>query len=156
MISCYFEGKHKAKGKGLRHAVVDIFILNDTEDQILLTKRAETMSTQPGKWVVPGGFVEHDERVIDTARREALEETGYLLRKELEFLGFEDDPERNDNDRQNIMFAFKAIVDKRIQDPDAEVAEVRWWSLDSLPAKEEIGFDHAQTIKKFILSKEGN
>lgn len=44
------------------------------ENELLMQKRAGT-----GAWHVPGGYMEPGERLEETARREALEETGLKL-----------------------------------------------------------------------------
>ncbi len=43
----------------------------DEENRLLLQQRADN-----GQWGIPGGFMEFDETVQDTARREVFEETG--------------------------------------------------------------------------------
>lgn len=53
----------------------------DGENRLLLQQRSDT-----GEWGLPGGFMEMDERVQDTAIREVYEETG-LRMKELELFG---------------------------------------------------------------------
>lgn len=58
----------------------------DADDRLLLQQRSDT-----GVWGLPGGFMEMDENVQDTARREVFEETGLLL-KELELFGIYSGP----------------------------------------------------------------
>ena len=48
------------------------------EGRVLLTRRA--ISPAKGKWTYPGGFVDFDERTVDAAVRETLEETGLRVR----------------------------------------------------------------------------
>lgn len=50
-----------------------VLILN-SHDEVLLQKR-----TDSGDWGIPGGSMELGETIEDTARREALEETGLIL-----------------------------------------------------------------------------
>ncbi|QHJ70007.1 NUDIX hydrolase [Planococcus halotolerans] len=58
----------------------------DADTRLLLQQRSDT-----GEWGLPGGFMELDETVQDTARREVLEETGLQL-KELELFGIYSGP----------------------------------------------------------------
>lgn len=53
----------------------------DGENRLLLQQRSDT-----GEWGLPGGFMEMDESVQDTAKREVYEETG-LRMHELELFG---------------------------------------------------------------------
>lgn len=59
---------------------VGVFIFN-TEGKLLMLQSHKW----PGKYVVPGGHVELGERLEDTVRREAKEETGLEVR-DLRFL----------------------------------------------------------------------
>ena len=54
---------------------VDAIILND-KGEILLEKRASGMSSFPGYWCLPGGWMEWGERVEDAVKREVMEEIG--------------------------------------------------------------------------------
>lgn len=53
----------------------------DGEDRLLLQQRSDT-----GEWGLPGGFMELNERVQETAKREVYEETG-LKMQALELFG---------------------------------------------------------------------
>lgn len=54
--------------------MVGVGVLIQDEDRYLLIKRAA--NPDKGLWSVPGGIVELGEKVVETAKREALEETG--------------------------------------------------------------------------------
>ncbi|QHA91853.1 NUDIX domain-containing protein [Bacillus sp. N1-1] len=53
----------------------------DTENRLLLQLRTDSES-----WGLPGGFMDLNESVQETARREVLEETGLVL-KEMSLFG---------------------------------------------------------------------
>jgi ADP-ribose pyrophosphatase YjhB (NUDIX family) len=53
-----------------------VVILIADGDRVLLGRRAES-SYAPGKWCLPGGFIEFDEDFLTAAIREVKEETGY-------------------------------------------------------------------------------
>lgn len=140
MINCAFENGNKAN---LRHVVVDSLILRG--DELLLHKRSNKLN-EPGKWSLAGGFLEQNETVAEGARREIFEETGYRV-KNLTLLQIVDNPNRRNDDRQNISFAFFCTADKKDGRPDWEAAEQKWFKLDNLPPKEDIAFDFFDIIE---------
>lgn len=82
---------------------------------LLLIKRGG--HPHKGKWALPGGFVDQDELVVDAAARELKEETGVEVNaRDLRFVGYYDDPERDVRGR-TISFAFFANL---AETPDAE------------------------------------
>ena len=145
MIDCEFEEGFKAN---LRHCVVDTIVTSST-GQILLIKRAAHMNKGAGLWALPGGFVDRDETTLDAARREVLEETGYELLS-IERIAIIDDPQRGD-DRQNIAFVHKAIVGEKKQEPDDESEDMRWFDINSLPAQDQLAFDHMDILKRYWI-----
>ena len=71
MITCRFENGRSAT---LRHVVVHAVV--ERGGALLLVKRAPTLS-EGGKWGLPGGFLDRDERLVDGVLRELREETGW-------------------------------------------------------------------------------
>lgn len=62
----------------IRHAAR--VILLDPDDRILLLKgRLPSASAGPGAWFTVGGGIEPGESVVEAARREILEETGFVV-----------------------------------------------------------------------------
>jgi 8-oxo-dGTP diphosphatase len=59
-----------------RNPAPGVVILIADGDRVLIGKRAES-SYAPGKWCLPGGFIEFDEDFLTAAIREVKEETGY-------------------------------------------------------------------------------
>jgi 8-oxo-dGTP pyrophosphatase MutT (NUDIX family) len=78
--------------RGLKRAAVCVLVTDDGrgEAALLLTRRAEHLSTHSGQFALPGGRVDRGESALDAARREALEEIGLALPPEA-FLGRLDD-----------------------------------------------------------------
>jgi 8-oxo-dGTP diphosphatase len=59
---------------------VDTFIgvvLLDKQNRIYLIKEEDKYRISLGRWNLPGGSVDNDENLIESAKREAKEETGY-------------------------------------------------------------------------------
>jgi 8-oxo-dGTP pyrophosphatase MutT (NUDIX family) len=64
--------------------VVTVIIINE-KSKILILKRSNKVRTYKGCWGGVAGYVEPDEKPIDTAFKEILEETG-LEKTEVEFI----------------------------------------------------------------------
>lgn len=77
---------------------VDVVLLGIVEGQlqVLLVERAREPFR--GKWAIPGGFVEPEERLEAAAARELAEETG-LTAPSLRLVGVYDDPGRDPRGR---------------------------------------------------------
>ena len=146
MIKCKFES---GKFKELRHVVVDSIVINEDASEILLIKRAEHM-LQGGKWAMPGGFLDRDESTSVAILREMQEETGYSG-EVVKLLWFLDSPKRfNEDNRQNVSFVYLIKAKKRINDPDNEVAEVKWYKINEIPDAKDFAFDHYENVQRFI------
>jgi 8-oxo-dGTP diphosphatase len=144
MITCEFENSKKAN---LRHACASVVLLNPEKDSILLARRAQGL-LGAGKWCIPGGYMEMNQRVLGTAKAEVLEETG----RDITFLGIvgvTDLPERGDNGRQNVVFVFAAVAGEKCADTDGESTEQAWFKFNNLPPKEEWAFDHYTLVQHY-------
>lgn len=128
-----------------RYAVttdVVIFAVRQHRLQLLLIQRAN--EPDRGKWALPGGFVEPDEDLEASARRELQEETGVqdLYLEQLSAFGA---PGRDPRGR-TITIAYYALVppdELRAQAAD-DAAAVDWFPVDDLP---ELAFDHSEIIR---------
>lgn len=147
MIKCTFENGNEAN---LRHVVVDAICLK--ENKILLVKRSQKV-LQSGKYALPGGFLNFDETTEEATLRELMEETGYEgeIVKLIKVL---DDPNRKNEDRQNVSFIYLIDVKEKVGKPDEETKSVHWFSLDSLPPESEFAFDHLEIIQDFIKTRD--
>lgn len=147
MLKCVFED---GKQNSLRHVVTDNLVVNG--NSILLVKRAERL-LEGGKWALPGGYMERDETIKESVAREILEETGYEI-TDITLFRIIDRPDRpRDADRQNVAFVHLCTAGDKIQEPDDESSEQRWFSLGALPSEEEVAFDHysdIQLYKKYL------
>ncbi len=108
--------------------------------KILLIKRKH--GPFKGRWALPGGHVDYDERVEDAAVREAKEETGLDVVPE-RILGVYSDPGRDPRGHY-ITIAYLCSAKKGQPEPGDDAAETWWWPLDDLP---EMAFDHAKIIE---------
>lgn len=145
MINCTFENGNKAS---LRHVVVDAICLKN--NKILLVKRGPKYSN-PGKYALPGGFLERDETTEEATLRELKEETGYTG-KIIKLVKVLDDPNRKNEDRQNVSFIYLINVGDKIGQSDDEIDSVHWFPLDQLPKADDFAFDHFEILKSYLKS----
>jgi 8-oxo-dGTP pyrophosphatase MutT (NUDIX family) len=76
----------------LKRAAVCVIVTDDGggEAALVLTRRAEHLSTHSGQFALPGGRLDRGESALEAARREAREEIGLELAPE-DFIGRLDD-----------------------------------------------------------------
>ncbi len=123
---------------------VDVALITiEPEPRVLLIRRKHDPFA--GRWALPGGFVDQDERLIDAARRELHEETG-LEYTDLEQLHAFGDAGR-DPRGWTVSIAFLArVVPELLKPVAADDAEaVGWHSLNALPP---LAFDHAEIMTR--------
>ncbi len=124
-----------------RYAVAaDVVVVAESpEPSVLLIRRRNP----PLGWAIPGGFVEPDEDLIDTARRELFEETG-IEALELEQLSTFGHPNRDPRGR-TISVVYGARL-PHAAPPAAgdDAADARWYPTSDLP--NDLAFDHAAIL----------
>ncbi|HHJ09278.1 MAG TPA: NUDIX hydrolase [Bacteroidetes bacterium] len=111
---------------------------------ILLIQRAH--DPYKGKWALPGGFMDENEQLEDTARRELQEETG-IVAGNMTFAGMFDKPDRDPRGRTITAVYLTRL--KKCVEPVAgdDAGKARWFPLDNLP---ELAFDHKEIIRTTI------
>ena len=121
----------------------------DTEKmQILLIKRKN--DPYKGKWALPGGFVDPDEKAENAARRELEEETGLLASPySIDFQEYRDDPDRDPRNR-TISFVFNVQIaqEEKIKAGD-DAVEAKWFDLWEIE-EDILAFDHADILENFL------
>ncbi len=120
-----------------------VFHREGTRLRILMIRRKH--DPYAGKWALPGGFVEIEERFEDAARRELKEETGVRLDAPLEFLGVYGEPGRDPRGRTiSIVYVveIKGEAPTPVGSDDAEKAE--WVDVENA---RDLAFDHDAILK---------
>lgn len=144
MITCKFEDGGKAN---LRHVVVHAIVEKD--GKILVEKRAIHLNDGGGKWCLPGGFLDRDEKAQEAVLRELQEETGWQG-EIVSLFRINTNPERREETkRQNVAFEFIVKPIKQIKKPDKESEEIKWVSLEELDSLD-FAFDHKETIELYL------
>ncbi|GEN52728.1 NUDIX hydrolase [Halobacillus faecis] len=123
--------------------VAGALVFNE-KNELLLQLRADSKS-----WGLPGGFMELDESVQDTARREVYEETGLEL-KEMDFFGIYSGPHKHkvfpNGDQAAIVeicFSCRSYEGELVKENDESLSH-HFFDLDDLPKY--IFRDHQQVI----------
>ena len=119
-----------------------VFAFSDDRAKLLLIRRKH----EPYKdhWALPGGFVDMDEDLPDTAARELVEETG-LTNVPLEQLRAFGKAGRDPRGRA-ITVVYFGIAEKNWEQIRAadDAADVRWFDIDHLP---KMAFDHNEIAR---------
>lgn len=121
-----------------------IIFRNLSHPEIVLIRRAN--EPFKGLWATPGGFIELEETLEESAQRELFEETG-LKNIDLQQLYTFGDPKRDPRHR-TITIAFVGIDNsKQLAIGGDDASEAKWFSIDQLPP---LAFDHDKIIQKAI------
>jgi 8-oxo-dGTP diphosphatase len=123
---------------------VDIVVLRKATDshEILLIQRLN----EPFKdhWALPGGFIEMEEDLIDSAYRELEEETG-ITQIQLQQLKTYGKPGRDPRGRTiSVVFGGLLEEDQEVQAGD-DAKETKWFSIAELPP---LAFDHSLILEE--------
>lgn len=115
---------------------VALFAADGAPDVLLIQRGKEPFA---GKWALPGGFVDMDERAADAASRELAEETG-VEGVYLTFLDYFDAIDRDPRGR-TLSLTFWGVAQQADTPVRAEddAADVRWFPVTALPP---LAFDH--------------
>ena len=147
MIACVFDTGTRAT---LRHAVVHAVVERD--GALLLVRRAAHLP-EGGTWGLPGGFLDRDETLSQGVLRELHEETGWTGRV-VRLLRINSNPNRPREELQNVAFDFVVEPLAQTGQPDAESSAVAWIPIDRLPPLDTLSFDHGDTVRAYLDSRD--
>ena len=121
---------------------VDVVVLAGAEasPRVLLIQRGNPPFR--GSWALPGGFVEHDEQVLEAAPRELAEETGLRV-DDLRLLGVYDTPGRDPRGWTVSVVYLARMPSEAIVAGADDASDARWFAAEELP---ELAFDHALVL----------
>jgi ADP-ribose pyrophosphatase YjhB (NUDIX family) len=117
----------------------------DELGRVLLARRAG--EPFKGYWDLPGGFLEEGEHPLDALRRELREETSLEV-EPLEFLGiWMDRYSYEAHTAATVNLYWTARVMRGVATPGDDVSELTWFSVDELPADDELAFHIADVLR---------
>jgi 8-oxo-dGTP diphosphatase len=124
---------------------VDILMMHPAESgwEVLLIERLH--DPFQGMWALPGGFIEMDEDLHQSARRELLEETGLDIEKLQQFKAY-GKPGRDPRGR-TISVVFYAIISKEAKEQTKagdDAKNAQWFHIQQLP---NLAFDHEDIMQ---------
>ncbi len=102
----------------------------------------------PGRWALPGGFVEAGETTEEAVRRELKEETGLSARAG-PLLGVFSDP-RRDPRGPTVGIVYHMIGSPRVPRGGDDAAEARWHRVTELPP---LAFDHDRIVSEGLRQR---
>ncbi len=121
---------------------VDCIVFSENKKEILLIQRAQEPFKQ--MWALPGGFIEMEETLEESAMRELEEETG-LRRIPLKQLAAFGNPGRDPRGRTiSVVFWAEVKASQVNIKAGSDAAEAQWFSVSHLPV---LAFDHQQIIE---------
>lgn len=121
---------------------VDLLIFDWTEEILSLLLIQRGKDPFAGSWALPGGFIEPEETLEASARRELLEETGLKV-DTLVQMGTYGDPGRDPRGRTlTVVFATLTEGKPKVSGQD-DASDAHWFAIHQLPT---LAFDHAQII----------
>lgn len=121
----------EAHEKGIIHRVIRVYLYN-SKGEILWQKRADHLSTNPGKWNESvAGHVDEGETYLQAAEREMTEEIGVrsVELKEIKKIYLE---EKEENKRKRFTMLYTGKYDGAVRPDPNEVSEVRWASPEAI------------------------
>jgi len=142
IVSCPVCG---AEVETFRNPIPTVDIIIRYQGRIVLIRRGEP----PFGLALPGGYVEYGESLETAAAREALEETGLIVKNLRQFRAYSD-PLR-DQRQHNISVVFTANGEGYPQ-AGSDAKEIMLISPDEIE-KLEFAFDHKQILLEYNSNK---
>jgi 8-oxo-dGTP diphosphatase len=129
-----------------------VLIVNEQNEVLLLLRSKNTRNDQ-GKWSIPGGVIEFNERVLDAAIRETQEETGLHV-QDLVMLGYIDHilEEEHQHWVSTIFLAKQFSGEPNIGEPE-KCDDMRWFPIDAIPENSSLVVLHAVNLYTEYLQR---
>lgn len=133
----------------LVHPTIDVAIMNDDNTKVLLGRKKDEI-----EYRFIGGFADvTDESFEQTVKREVAEETGLEV-GDIQYIGsakVRDWRYRSDKERSIMTSFFKATKIFGAEKAADDIAEVKWFTVSELTAKDMVG-EHGHLLEKLQKS----
>lgn len=130
---------------------VDVAVLSATGRVLLVERGREPYA---GALALPGGFVDVDEDLETSARRELREETGLRVDRPLEQLGAYGRPDRDPRGRTVTVVFWVRLDDEPEVVGGDDATAAGWFALDGLEGvltdPTRLAFDHAEVLGDLV------
>jgi 8-oxo-dGTP diphosphatase len=137
---------------GVDTADVVLFAQHNDALYVLLVQRADDSDAYPGRWALPGGYIEPGESSGVAAQRELTEETGISdVGRLLHYVGRYDAPGR-DPRGQVVSDAYAGTLPTFVRPNAGSDAKAVRWTLvaDVLQQPDGLAFDHGQILRDAV------
>ena len=126
---------------------MDIFVgvvLINSQEKIYLIKEEDKNKIGKNRWNLPGGSVDGDESLIESAKRELIEESGYNAQMD-SLLGVY---YCKKEDHKWVYIVFKSLLgdDKKETALDKSVKEGKWFAKDEFLHLDENELDRKSVV----------
>lgn len=139
----------KNEQKKIYSVLVNVVVVKD--NKILISQRGENEKHEPGKWTIPGGKLEEVgdfyEALQSTAKREVLEETGVIVKDEMNLLCNNTFNHIKDN-QLVLAVVFLSYYQSGEAKPLEDTADVKWIKEEEI---EDYEYPHSN-VKNYILN----
>jgi len=127
-----------------KHIVaITALIKNAAGDKFLIVKRGAHEIAYPGKWAFPGGKVERGQTILETLKREVLEEVGLEIHDEKQYIYDFTFIRPDDHNVVGLCFSVNALSESVKLSSDFD--DHKWITPDEL-AK----YDHIQGMENEV------
>ena len=127
-----------------KHIVaITALIKNEAKDKFLIVKRHKNEIAYPGKWAFPGGKVEKGQTVLETLKREVLEEVGLKIEDYKKYL--EDYTFIRPDNHNVVGFCFEVIAKSEDVKLSEDFEGFKW-----VKPEEFNNFDHIEGMEEQV------
>lgn len=127
-------------------------IIKNSKGEILLGKRSKLHPIAPNKWGLPGGMMDHNETLKDTAKREVAEEVGVKIKILKRSKNIYDSLPKGKWRIQSVTIPFYGKIIEGKPQPKEETSQVGWFKPSEIKNMN-LAYKHKEILKKEGLLK---
>lgn len=127
----------------LHIVAINAFIKDSSKNKFLVIKRHKNEIAYPGKWAFPGGKTERGQTLLDTLKREVLEEVGLEIEDNIKFL--KDFTFVRPDDKNVVGLCFEVVAKSNNVKISQDFEDFRWIKPEEL-----LKFDHIEGMEEEV------